>query len=98
MVEGNLIPRALKRVFIEYFFTQKGYKCYHPPSHKFFVFKDVAFHEKESYFVESHLQEVNVNKENETLLFPDLTLGPEVEVETSSNNGIELDSKKDENV
>lgn len=31
---GKLDLRVLKCVFIRCFFTQKGYKCYHPPSHK----------------------------------------------------------------
>ncbi|KAI5446520.1 hypothetical protein KIW84_014385 [Lathyrus oleraceus] len=40
----------------------------------------------------------NINKEDESLLLPNLTLGPEVEVETSSDNvGTKLDSEKDEN-
>ncbi|BAT89058.1 hypothetical protein VIGAN_05273900 [Vigna angularis var. angularis] len=29
---GKLDPRALKCVFVGYSLTQKGYKCYHPPS------------------------------------------------------------------
>ena len=29
-------PRALRCIFLGYSNTQKGYKCYHPPSRKFF--------------------------------------------------------------
>jgi len=52
---GKLDSIALKCVFIGYSSTQKDYKCYHPPSHKFFVSRDVTFHEQESYFVQTHL-------------------------------------------
>ena len=47
---GKLEPRALKCVFIGYSPTQKGYKCYHPPSRRFFVSMDVTFWESEPYF------------------------------------------------
>ena len=32
--KGKLDPKALKCVFVGYSSTQKGYKCYHPPSKK----------------------------------------------------------------
>ena len=47
---GKLEPRALKCVFIGYSPTKKGYKCYHPPSRKFFVSMDVTFRESEPYY------------------------------------------------
>lgn len=78
---GKLYPRVLKCVFIGYSSTQKGLQCYHPPSHKFFVSRDVTFHEQESYFVQTHLQGENVNKEDESLILLDLILGTESDSE-----------------
>ncbi|CAJ2640820.1 unnamed protein product [Trifolium pratense] len=91
---GKHDPRSLKCVFIGYSSTQKGYKCYHPPSNKFFVFRDVNFHEQESYFAQTHLQGERTSKEDESLILPDLNLGPEVEAETRSDNvETEIDPK-----
>ena len=43
-------PRALRCIFISYYPTQKGYKCYYPPTRKFFVYKGVTFVESQSFF------------------------------------------------
>ncbi|XP_016168907.1 uncharacterized protein LOC107611507 [Arachis ipaensis] len=53
---GKLDPRAIKCVFIGYTSNKKGYKCYHPQSRKFYISKDVTFHESESFFPSSQLQ------------------------------------------
>jgi len=41
----KLNPREFKCIFLGYFVTQKGYKCFHPPSKKLFVSRDVTFNE-----------------------------------------------------
>lgn len=47
---SKLDPRALRCIFVGYSTTQKGYKCYHPTSRKFFVSKDVTFDGKTIVF------------------------------------------------
>ena len=46
-------PRAIKCVFVGYSPTQKGYKCYPPPSRKFYVSASVTFHEDDRYYKEA---------------------------------------------
>ncbi|KAM2639091.1 hypothetical protein TB1_025680 [Malus domestica] len=50
---SKLEPRALHCVFLGYASTQKGYRCYHPPTKKMFITMDVIFHEKEMFFSSS---------------------------------------------
>ena len=52
----KLDPMALKCIFLWYFVTQKGYKCFHPPSSKIFVSRDFTLNEQVSYFYHHHLQ------------------------------------------
>ncbi|PRQ58292.1 putative RNA-directed DNA polymerase [Rosa chinensis] len=50
---SKLDARALKCVFVGYGGYQKGYKCYHPPTRKYYVTMDVTFFEDMSYFSSS---------------------------------------------
>ena len=54
--KGKLVPRASKCNFVGYSFTQKGYKCYHPPIRQFYFSSDVSFIEHEGYFNHPYLQ------------------------------------------
>jgi hypothetical protein len=80
---GKLDPRAKTYVFITYSSTQKGYKYYHPPSKRFYIYisMDVIFNEKESYFNRSYLQggssiREDKNKEGFFVYPLDLSPGP----------------------
>ncbi|KAL0561520.1 hypothetical protein IC582_001950 [Cucumis melo] len=57
-------PRAQACVFVGYPLHQRGYKCFHPPSRKYFVTVDVTFCENRPYFPVSHLQEESVSEES----------------------------------
>ena len=55
----KLDPRAVKYVFVGYASNKNGYKCYHPQSRCVYVFKDITFHETESFFTSPPLQGEN---------------------------------------
>ncbi|KAA0048599.1 reverse transcriptase [Cucumis melo var. makuwa] len=44
--------------------SERGYKCFHPPSRKYFVAMDVTFCENQPYFPVSHLQGESVSEES----------------------------------
>ncbi|KAA0054163.1 Cysteine-rich RLK (RECEPTOR-like protein kinase) 8 [Cucumis melo var. makuwa] len=62
--QTKFTPRARACVFVGYPPHQHGYKCFHPPSRKYFVTMDVTFCEDRSYFPVSHLQGESVSEES----------------------------------
>ena len=72
---GKLNPRALKCIFIRYSSTQKGYRCYHPPSKKFFMSVDVTFVENIPYFDHSHNSQI-ITYGDQFPSLPDLDFSP----------------------
>ncbi|KAA0033375.1 protein TIC 100 [Cucumis melo var. makuwa] len=54
--QTKFTPRAQACVFVGYPLHQRGYKCFHPPSRKYFVTMDVTFCENRPYLPVSHLQ------------------------------------------
>ena len=52
----KLDPRAIKCVFLDYSFTQKGYKCYNPSTRKFYISTNVTFTKNKHFFPKSSLQ------------------------------------------
>ena len=70
---GKFGPRALRCIFVRYSGTQKGYRCYHPLSRKFFVYVDVVFNESELYYKsETSSAPASLEKETTNLEFPRL--------------------------
>ncbi|PON51220.1 hypothetical protein PanWU01x14_217810 [Parasponia andersonii] len=53
---SKLNLRALKCIFLGYSPNKKGYKCFHPPTKKYFITMDVKFFEHLSYYPKSDLQ------------------------------------------
>ncbi|KAK8951871.1 hypothetical protein KSP39_PZI004884 [Platanthera zijinensis] len=46
----KLDARSIRCVFVGYSSTTKGYRCYHPPTRRYYCTVDVTFREGESYF------------------------------------------------
>ncbi|KAK8924049.1 hypothetical protein KSP39_PZI019433 [Platanthera zijinensis] len=67
---SKLDPRALKCVFIGYSPTQKGYKCYHPPTRRTLVSADVTFRDSTPYYATSLQGEPAVEVSSPTFSLP----------------------------
>ncbi|KAL0533227.1 hypothetical protein IC582_030443 [Cucumis melo] len=57
-------PPAQAYVFVGYPLHQRGYKCFHPPSRKYFITMDVTFYENQPYFPVSHLHGESMSEES----------------------------------
>ncbi|CAL9012439.1 unnamed protein product [Prunus brigantina] len=89
---SKLDPCALRCVFIGYSSTQKGYKCYHPPTQKVHVTLDVTFHEEVPYYVSpsspiqgergSELESLGLEND----VFEDAALGKETTCRTKASD------------
>ncbi|CAL8994313.1 unnamed protein product [Prunus brigantina] len=89
---SKLDPCALRCVFIGYSSTQKGYKCYHPPTQKVHVTLDVTFHEEVPYYVSpsspiqgergSELESLGLEND----VFEDAALGKETTCRTEASD------------
>ena len=64
-------PRAHKCIFLGYYLTRKGYKCYHSQLRKYFMSMDVSFFENQPYKTQNSLQEEIRGKE----IFQEIFLG-----------------------
>ncbi|KAI5347614.1 hypothetical protein L3X38_000501 [Prunus dulcis] len=90
--QNKLDHCALRCVFIGYSSTQKGHKCYHPPTQKVHVTLEVTFHEEVSYYVspsspiegEKGSELESLRLENE--VFEDTALGKETTCRTEASD------------
>ena len=81
---GKLDHRAIKCIFLGYSTTQKGYKCYHPSSRKFFITADAKFDDFKMFYdeasrsegyLDSMAQEVGKNDDHRMTELPSLAPG-----------------------
>ncbi|KAL4032338.1 hypothetical protein IC575_005409 [Cucumis melo] len=76
-------PRAQACVFVGYPLNQRGYKCFHLPSKKYFVTMDVTFCEDRPYFSVSHLKGESMREEsNSTFEFIEHTPSTVSDIDT----------------
>jgi hypothetical protein len=54
-LRNKLETQAIKCVFVGYAQHQKGYRCYHPSTHKLYVTLNVLFHEDKMYYSTSEM-------------------------------------------
>ncbi|KAA0056513.1 reverse transcriptase [Cucumis melo var. makuwa] len=67
--QTKFTPRAQAYVFVGHPLHQRGYKCFHPSSRKYFVTMDVTFIEDCPFFPVSLLQRESVSEES-NYMFP----------------------------
>ncbi|KAJ9550546.1 hypothetical protein OSB04_014591 [Centaurea solstitialis] len=58
----KLAPKAVKCVFLGYSRLQKGYKCYSPSLHKYFMVADVTFFDHQLYYLPTSQHGTNIDQ------------------------------------
>ena len=58
--QDKLSAKATKCVFLDYYQLQRGYRCYSPDKHQYFVSADVTFFENSSMFPTTHPPSSNI--------------------------------------
>ena len=66
--QTKFTPTTQACVFVRYLLHQRGYKCFHPSSRKYFVTMNVNFIEDGPFFLVSLLQGENVSEESNYML------------------------------
>ncbi|CAJ2657775.1 unnamed protein product [Trifolium pratense] len=88
----KLSARAVKCVFLGYSKTQKGYRCYSPSTHRFYVSADVTFFEDTPFFASPTTSDSTTDVTTSEVLHIPL-FGPIFEPSVSTHNSPQSQGK-----
>ena len=74
--QNKLSAKATKCVFLNYSHLQRGYRCYSPNTHRYFIFADVTFFENSFMFPTTHPPSSAVISLPLLYLIPDISFVP----------------------
>ena len=76
--QDKLLAKATKCVFLDYSPLQRGYRCYSPDTHRYFISADVTFFENSSMFPITHPPNSDVISQPFLYPIPDTSPVPSV--------------------